>query len=246
MSTPALHTFTIGRCLGAESQHDAVSAEAAALGFARAQSMYIGTEVNFKVRAPGDVTTYWVAGMDWHGVWAYPRGGPRATPAPKRDSMNINETVIVTLTEAGQAALKQLMANEDTHGGCYAHPHAIKSNGEPHTWQLWELMRVFGPSMDNGGDTLFEGNAITFDPVASPLAAVKNPTPEPRPQTTLAFEAERTRCKAEAAKASGEANAALMLDDILQAERHFCRASRLLVHAMGMTTAIRLAKGGEA
>ena len=52
------------------------------------------------------------------------------------------------------------------------------------------------------------------------------------------------RCKAEAAKASGEAIAALVLCDLVEAERHFSRAARLLQMAMSMHTAIRLMKPG--
>lgn len=68
-------------------------------------------------------------------------------------TVNLNEEATVTLTPLG---LQVLLASD-----AYVRPGT--KAGEPFREQLWELMRVFGPHMHNGADTLFERNAVTFD-----------------------------------------------------------------------------------
>lgn len=71
--------------------------------------------------------------------------------------LNINDTVTVTLTEAGIAALEKHYKDLLFEG--LVKYHHIEKN--LYRFQIWELMRIFGKYMEQGAVQYFEDNRIT-------------------------------------------------------------------------------------
>lgn len=79
-----------------------------------------------------------------------------------RVPFNINNPVCVKLTSEG---VRQL---ENYYKELYAsHPHLLKAYGSikpqedgTYAFQLWELMRIFGPMMYMSAPNMFEDNVI--------------------------------------------------------------------------------------
>jgi hypothetical protein len=69
---------------------------------------------------------------------------------------NINDEVLVKLTDLGRARL-QLNHEELFAVGVRKHPYAPPKETDGWSrWQLWTLMREFGPHVRNGGLLMFE------------------------------------------------------------------------------------------
>lgn len=71
--------------------------------------------------------------------------------------LNINDTVTVTLTEAGIVALEKHYKDLPSEG--LVKYHHIEKN--LYRFQIWELMRIFGKHMEQGAVQYFEDNRIT-------------------------------------------------------------------------------------
>lgn len=80
---------------------------------------------------------------------------------------NINNNVKVRLTEHGRAVLKADIDSIDYSGDedikNYAHEKSEPDKDGYNTFQLWELMSVFGSHMYNGAKNVFEKNIIELD-----------------------------------------------------------------------------------
>ena len=82
-------------------------------------------------------------------------------------SMNVNDQVLVKLTEGGKAKHKQYYADifaqlfEDWESRFYSEPD-VDFRGYT-KFQMHEIMNIFGPTMFNGSrDMPFENNEIVF------------------------------------------------------------------------------------
>ena len=88
--------------------------------------------------------------------------------------LNINDWVLVNLTPAGRAALKELYGNMRIP---YRAP-TEDSEGRSR-WQLADLIMVFGPRMCAGCELPFETTILVPDDAADvPTMVQKPPTPE--------------------------------------------------------------------
>jgi hypothetical protein len=90
------------------------------------------------------------------------RRRPRGRRLPRR--VNINGYVTVRLTEAGAKTYRKFLAvsGSDGHRIAAGLPPVVVRAGEPVGFQLWELMRVFGPALYMGCKGLFEGGEVEF------------------------------------------------------------------------------------
>lgn len=72
--------------------------------------------------------------------------------------MNVNDTVRVTLTEAGKRRVSEWGKTLGVKAG-----FEMSDSERAGEWQLWRLMQVFGDAMYNGmAEPLFEKNEVSF------------------------------------------------------------------------------------
>jgi hypothetical protein len=70
---------------------------------------------------------------------------------------NINDHVYVKLTEKGHRVYRETFEKLSRFAGVAIEPEPLKTDAEGWTeFQMWELMRTFGPSITFGGEPPFE------------------------------------------------------------------------------------------
>lgn len=75
----------------------------------------------------------------------------------KQMDFNINETVLVKLTDHGRSVRAREHARWTAEAGVKLEYHPPKEDAEGwSSWQLWSLMREFGPHIYMGGPLCFE------------------------------------------------------------------------------------------